>query len=225
MIVEEDRMPAKPKDITGMRSGMLVAEKIVGKRGKSNLWQCRCDCGSTTNAVVSSIIRGEKTSCGCKKKHKRKQRPDLSKRNIDSAKHGMVGSREYNSWRSMKYRCENPDSKDYPLYGGRGISVFKEWSQSFEAFYEYMGPRPHGKSLDRIDPNGNYEPGNVRWANDKKQSNNKRTNTYIEINGETKTVTEWAREYGLEPKTVAYRIKAGWSAIDALSTEPIIKRK
>jgi len=217
-------MPAK--DVTGVRSGLMVAIKIVGKRGGANLWECICDCGNTTHAIATQILRGEKTSCGCKKKHKRKPRPDVAERSkMLMTTHGMTGERVYDTWRSMKHRCENERSKDYPRYGGRGISVCDEWSKSFESFYEYMGDRPEGTTIDRIDTNGNYEPNNVRWATNIQQGNNRRTNNYVEVNGTTKTVTEWAREYGLEPKTLAYRIRIGWDLMTALETPPIIKRK
>jgi hypothetical protein len=213
------------KDVSGYRSGKLTAIRVVGKRGKSNLWECACDCGTMTTAIATQITSKTKTSCGCAKKDVRKPRPDLVLKNKSRATHGMTSTRTFSSWSAMKYRCENKGSKDYANYGGRGISVYQEWSRSFLAFYEYMGERPAGMSLDRIDPNGNYEPGNVRWATDKVQSNNKRLNRYIEFKGVTMTVTEWAREVGIESKTLLYRVKNGWDIEVALTTPSTIKRK
>ena len=88
--------------------------------------------------------------------------------------HGMSGSREYSSWQSMINRCTNPNYQHYQHYGEKGIAVCEEWRASFEAFYLHIGPRPVGYTLDRIDPSGNYEPGNVRWADSKEQSRNRR---------------------------------------------------
>lgn len=212
-------------DVAGVRSGKLVAVKIVGKRGTANLWLCKCDCGNETMAIATQIRRGEKTSCGCKKRERRKPRPDLVERNKNNAVHGMTNTRTYYSWRAMKYRCEWSTSKDYPNYGGRGIKICKQWSESFSRFLEDMGERPTGTTIDRIDPNGDYEPRNCRWATPKKQANNQRRSVIIEINGESRPASEWARIYGLESKTVLYRIRAGWSPLKALTTQPLIRRK
>ncbi len=210
-------MPMPSKDIAGKKFGMLTAIGIVGKRGKANLWKCLCDCGSETTSIATSLERGEKTSCGCKKTHKRKPRPDLAERNKLSSTHGMTNTTTFSSWKAMRFRCENPASKDYPNYGGRGIKVCEAWSKSFEAFLADMGERPDGTSLDRIDVNGNYEPSNTRWATQERQSNNKRQNMYVEFNGEVKTATEWARLYGIESKTFIYRLKNGWTVDVALT--------
>lgn len=218
-------MPMPPKDISGVRSGYLTALKVVGKRGKANLWECRCDCGGATFAIATQIERGEKTSCGCKKREPRKPRPDLVLKNKDRSTHGLTSSSTYTSWKAMKFRCENESSKDYKNYGGRGIKVCERWSKSFIEFHNDMGDRPVGTSIDRIDPNGNYDPNNCRWASFEKQGNNKRVNFIIEHEGKTMTVSEWAREYGIEPKTLSYRVKSGWDIEAALNTPSTIRRK
>lgn len=220
-------MPMPAIDITGVRFGKLVAIRLDGKmpNSKSNAWLCLCDCGNYINESASVLKSGKRATCGCGKREKRKPRPDLAQRNKDSAKHGMAGSKTYASWSSMKARCESPNDKDYNNYGGRGISVCREWSNSFSAFLRDMGERPENTTLDRIDVNGPYSPENTRWANAITQSNNRRTNLYIEYNGTTKTATEWAREFNLEAKTLLYRIKAEWPIEVALTTPPIIRRK
>ena len=93
-----------------------------------------------------------------------------------SLKHGMVDTPEYNSWRAMRKRCVNPNEENYKWYGGRGISVCSEWMTSFQNFYSDMGERPEGMTLDRIDPDGNYEPSNCRWSDYKTQTRNRRMN-------------------------------------------------
>lgn len=128
-------------------------------------------------------------------------------------------SREYLTWRSMRARCENPNDPAYPRYGGRGVTVADAWT-SFEVFLLDMGPRPAGCSLDRWpDNSGNYEPGNCRWATRSEQALNTRANRVIEANGMRKTISEWARDLGLDPSAINYRIKKmGWSDERAVTT-------
>jgi len=219
-------MPNISKDITGQKFNMLTAVKIVGKRDKANLWLCLCDCGKETHAIVTQLTRGTKTSCGCKRKQPRGPRPDLAQRNKEMAKHSMSSSYTYSSWRSMISRCYNKKNKDYQKWGGRGIIVCDEWRNSFIEFFKYMGERPKDHTIDRIDNNGNYEPGNCRWAKAKTQSNNTRKNYYIEYMGKIQTAKQWAEELGnVEYKTILYRLRTGWDTHAALTTPSTIKRK
>jgi hypothetical protein len=121
-----------------------------------------------TRRIVSgnSLRRGYSKSCGCLCRELSKAR---------ATKHGMSESREYRSWERMKQRCFNPRAANYESYGGRGITVsYEDWISNFMAFFADTGTCPPGFSLDRIDPNGNYEPGNVRWADRKQQRQNQR---------------------------------------------------
>jgi len=119
-----------------------------------------CECGNLTNVSYSSVKSGQIKSCGCLMSKPRKH---------GSAFRGKQTT-EYRAWCSMKYRCLNPNSKDYYMYGAKGISIFQEWIISFESFLSYVGNKPSKEySLDRINPLGNYEPGNVRWATPKEQ--------------------------------------------------------
>ena len=128
---------------------------------------------------------------------------------------------EYVAWIGMKRRCLNPCASDYPRYGGRGIMVCQEWVSSFDAFYNYLGPRPGSAySLGRIDNNGNYEPGNVRWETVSQQARNKSTTNFITFNGITLPRAGWSDSLGLSPTVIKSRLQRGWSVEKALTTPP-----
>lgn len=131
--------------------------------------------------------------------------------------HGMTGTPTYKSWDAMRRRCGTPTDKDFPRYGGRGIRVCERWQNSFQAFVADMGIRPPQTTLDRVDVNGNYEPGNCRWATVVQQNNNRRSNKSIRYDGRSQTVAQWAREAGLSPEALSHRLKNGWPISDALS--------
>lgn len=120
----------------------------------------------------------------------------------------------------MKRRCDNPKNISYANYGGRGITVCPEWRDNFEAFLRDMGPRPAGHSLDRIDNDKPYEPGNVRWATRGTQANNTRANRRITHSGVTKTLSQWAHEIGVPVVTLHRRLADGWTLERALAQKP-----
>ena len=159
----------------GQVFGRLQIVEMLRTRGSkeapgSLICRCQCQCGGTASIVGPSIASGKTNSCGC-------IRREVSRASRIAAltTHGMVNTPTWLSWKSMTARCGNPNATDYERYGGRGISVCHEWG-SFETFYRDMGNRPPGKSLDRIDTNGNYEPGNCRWATSAQQQQNRRNN-------------------------------------------------
>ena len=122
----------------------------------------------------------------------------------------------YYSWFQMRTRCLNKDNPAYSRYGGRGISVHPRWINSFETFISDMGEKPEGMTIDRIDNDGNYEPGNCRWATRAQQARNTRKTVKITINNETKSLSEWAIEFGVGRKMVAHRLCLGWTPLTAL---------
>lgn len=135
-------------------------------------------------------------------------------------------SRLYNAWSNMKQRCCNEARRDFPAYGGRGITVCPEWTDSFQAFHSWAmdnGYQDH-LTLDRIDTDGPYCPGNCRWATRKAQANNRRTNRFITLDGRTQSIQQWADEIGIDKTTLWRRFDAGWSVERAL-TEPVHSNK
>jgi len=134
-------------------------------------------------------------------------------------RHGGRHKPEYRNWQGMKARCLNPNDKDYPRYGGRGITVCDQWIASFAAFLADMGPRPSPKhSIDRLDNGGNYEPVNCRWATYRQQNNNRRSSLYLVHHGERMSLEEWARALGMAQTTLWNRLFThNWTVERALS--------
>lgn len=138
-------------------------------------------------------------------------------------KHGFSGSSEYQTWKSMKARCCNLNDLNHKDYGARGITVCQRWRDSFMAFYEDMGPRPNGMTLERINNDGNYEPGNCKWVTWKKQLRNTRRNRILEFNGKRQCLTELAEQFGICKYVLRSRLYLGWSIERALTQK--IQRK
>jgi len=160
-------------DLTGKKFHRYLVIERATSAGKGHvLWKCQCECGTVKVVKGTHLTTGETKSCGCYGKE------ENARRGIThgmSRRHSIGIAPEYYAWARMIQRTENPQATSFRDYGGRGITVCAEWRASFEAFYAYIGPRPSAQhSLDRINVNGNYQPGNVRWATAKEQANNRR---------------------------------------------------
>ncbi len=157
---------ARNLDLTGQRFGRLVAVSVEGTVPR--VWRCVCDCGATVVAAAGTLRYGSTKSCGCLQ---RDRASETSRTHGDSRRN----PREYRVWRIIKSRCTNPNFPSYADYGARGIGMCQRWAESYSAFLADMGRCPEGSSIDRIEVDGNYEPGNCRWATASVQAKNKRT--------------------------------------------------
>ena len=197
-------------NLAGKRFGRLVVLRRAGvNSSRSAIWECRCDCGTLTKTTAGSLMNAGTKSCGCL------QREAVIR---TMTKHGMYQSATYGIWEGVIARCKNPNNHAYRYYGGRGITVCDRW-ESFENFLTDMGERPGRKTIDRIDTNGNYEPGNCRWATMKEQRRNCRNTVFYEYNGQKKILPDWAEEFGVNMGTVRSRLRRGWAFDRALTQE------
>lgn len=199
-------------DLTGEKFGKWeVLKRDDNLNGKPG-WLCRCECGTIRVVSGSNLRMGASCNCGCVRSEK------IEARNTT---HGRSETRLYKIWCGVKERTANPKNPAYKWYGERGVSMCDEWQDftEFEKWADRSGYASH-LSLDRINNSGNYEPNNCRWATPKQQANNTRKNNLLTYNGETHTVSEWARITGIGRSTISNRVnRDGWSAEKALTTK------
>ena len=201
-------------DRTNQRYGRLVATHYLGKpEGKSKpAWQCQCDCGAITVVPSSNLATGHTTSCGCFRTEalsNRRQYPEEF-------------SEEYKIWRSIKQRTGNHAGKNHKWYAG--VSMSKEWAESFFAFLKDMGKRPSNHhSVERLDGSLGYLVGNCIWATPKEQANNRCTNVRLQHDQQDLTVAQWAEKTHMKQATIAARVRRGWDVETSL-TAPLNTR-
>lgn len=212
------------KDITGMKFGRLTVLGFVGRRcdighgqNRDAMWRCRCECGNEIITGAYNLKSGNTTSCGC-------YNHEINLTRITT--HGESNTRLYKCWEAIIQRTKPNVCKSYfKHYGSKGITVCEEWKK-YENFAKWAKENGYRDDLtiDRIDPDKGYYPENCRWATWVEQNNHLSRNGYIEIDGETKTLAQWARHYGIKYGTVSGRLhNLHWDAHRAL-TEPVRRK-
>lgn len=215
------KLPSDPRfiNITGKVFGRLTVISFAGYRCKNRVWRCRCRCGKESIVQACNLCYGHSHSCGC-----------LAREITSKLKfvHGHAKryseTWEYSSWKNAKDRTSRKDCRAYKYYGARGIKMCKRWFNSFVLFLQDMGPCPAGRSLGRINNDGDYKPSNCRWETDEQQCNNKRSTVWITVNGVRRTQRQWEIANGLTKGSVSRRIFDGWSKRRAVTT-PIQKQR
>lgn len=171
-----------------------------------------CDCGVDFNTRIRKNLP---QSCGC-----------IPKKGLHKTHNKSKISKTYNVWIAMKARCYNSNNKHYKDYGGRGIKIQEDWINDFQKFFNYIGERPHEKlTIERIDTNKDYKEGNIKWATQVEQANNRRNNRFLEFNNKKLTLSQWEKEIGISQDLLWARLKLGWSDEKALTTPKQIHKK
>ena len=195
----------------GDEIGRLTVVEDRGVINRRRKWLCTCSCGNNSVVSDTNLKKRRTKSCGCLQQDNR-------------TSHGLSQSSVYDIWVAIKQRCYNERNSAYANYGGRGITMHKPWYEDFTVFSAYVGERPSGYSIDRIDNNSDYVPGNIRWATRFEQNRNTRHNKLITYTGQTKPLVVWCEELQLPYDTMSHRIsRYKWSAEKAFET-PVQKR-
>lgn len=202
------------KDLTGQRFGKLVVQEFAGKQGNFAMWKCQCDCGKEHMARGANLLSGQIKSCGCGARQ-------------NGLKHGDSKTRLYRIWYGIIRRTEDSSRKEYKDYGARGVRMCKEWRESYESFRAWALSNGYNDtlSIDRIASDGNYEPGNCRWATKSDQENNKRSTHLLSIDGVSKTPAEWSKISGIPASRIRRRKAKGWDDRRAVFEPLDVKRQ
>lgn len=208
----------KRLNLEGLRFGRLVALSDSGSAKGQRLWQCQCDCGQSAMVRAAALRSGNTRSCCCLFTESVKE-----SFTTHGAKSGGVVAPEYVVWSLMRNRCNNPNNEDFAYYGGRGIRVTPRWDD-FSVFLSDMGPRPPLTTIDRIESDGNYEPGNCRWATRKEQSRNRAYCKRVMWDGKERLLWELADEFNIPVHTVHQRLYRNWT-LEKTLTQPIRRTK
>lgn len=185
----------------GQQFGNLQAIRFSHMAGHQRMWFFKCECGTEFVTAVHRVRKGTTRSCGCLARRLTGERA-----RIHGHSAGGKTTPEFKSWMSMLARCERETDPGYPRYGGRGIAVCERW-HSFENFFADMGTRPKDRTLDRIDNDGNYEPGNCRWATKAEQTVNRRSTKFVIFNGSRTPLAEAIRQSGVNKHWVYWRVE------------------
>ena len=198
-----------PKMPPGSRWTVIERSPRRDENDRRVRWVCRCLCGTVRDVAATHLRSPQRLSCGCYHK-------EVASRM--SRRHGMSKSREYGVWIALVHRAINPKDRKWRLYGGRGIGVCARWLV-FDNFIADMGRRPSpNATIDRIDNDRGYEPGNCRWASYAEQNRNLRTNRVIEYRGERLCLRDWADRIGIRSGVITDRLNRGWAVTDTFTT-------
>lgn len=193
-------------DLSGKQYHFLNVIGLVGFKWRNAVWHCMCRCGKETDVKAGNLVSGKTKSCGC---HKSEVCSARHKTHGHSYANHKEQTAAYCAWCNMKTRCLNANRRCHARYGGRGISICPQWVESFESFLRDMGEPPKGCTLDRINNDGDYEPGNCRWSTMQEQANNTRRSRHVTIEGERMTAMQAANKYGVSPFTIYGRLNRG----------------
>ena len=206
---------SRTQDLTGRHFGRWTVGAFAGYHSKTTaaMWHCKCECGVTRPIKANQLLTGGSKSCGCF--------------SVDTAralftKHGGSYDGRYEVWANMKQRCLNANHPSFAQYGGRGIRICERWL-AYENFAMDVGERPNGLWLERINNDGDYEPGNVTWTTRQKQQCNRTDTRRVTWQGETLCINEWSRLIGVSPSTLTWRLKH-WNIEYAMTQPPTGRR-
>lgn len=191
-------------NLLGQKFGKLTVIEFAGiNKHKQSQWKCICDCGNEVVVTGLHLKNGHTVSCRMHAKF---------------IKHGKRNTRVYRIWLNMKNRCFNPNYTHCKDYGGRGITVCDEWKDDFQVFYDWAMANGYADnlSIDRINPDGNYEPSNCRWITQREQAGNKRCTPSVELDGEIHNLKEWSEITGINYSTIYSRYISGKTPAEIL---------
>lgn len=202
------------KDMVGFKVGRLTVLEYAGRKGSRAVWRCKCECGKETVVTGKDLRTAQTMSCGCLQ--------FASHNKVRNVTHGLSRTPEAYSWSSMMQRCYNRHSNRYEYYGARGIKVHPRYSDPTAGLHNLIadiGKRPSLQhTLNRIRNEGDYEPGNVEWADHFAQMQNTRFNRNLTLSGETMCMAQWARRIGISSATILGRLRRGWPVERTLTT-------
>lgn len=207
---EPKRLEPKRQNLNGREFGRLTVIGFAGMKPPGNaMWHCLCSCGNGITRSANTLLLNKVRSCGCLYKESRRTAPQT---------HGRSNTPEHNAYTRARNRCVNPNFSEYGSYGGRGIEFRFD---SFDAFFAEIGERPDpSHSIDRINNDGHYEIGNVRWATRHEQSRNRQTTVALTAFGKTQCMEDWADEYHIPANSLHYRIRNKWCVECAVTLPP-----
>lgn len=201
---------APPAEMIGRKFGRWsVISRSDVRTPEDTKWNCLCECGQLGAVAGKSLRVGNSQSCGCLA---------LERRSKSATTHGKSKTTEYRSWVKMRERCLDPECPAYPNYGARGIGICERWLDASN-FLADMGAKPsRAHSLERIDNSKGYSPENCKWADRLEQSNNRRSNRPLTVDGVTRNISQWARIYDCSSDRIEARLRYGWTVEDAVKT-------